>query len=60
MAQVPVFHMNIEESKAAATTTYKGKTYYFWQSAARRGLKKSLKSMLKKQGDMSKGNIVIK
>ncbi len=29
MAQDPVCHMNVEESKAAATSTYKGRTYYF-------------------------------
>ncbi len=29
MAQDPVCNMNIEESKAAATSIYKGVTYYF-------------------------------
>ena len=29
MATDPVCNMVIEESKAAATSTYKGKTYYF-------------------------------
>lgn len=29
MAQDPVCHMNVDESKAAATSTYKEKTYYF-------------------------------
>jgi YHS domain-containing protein len=29
MATDPVCKMVIEESKAAATTTYQGKTYYF-------------------------------
>ncbi len=29
MAQDPVCHMSVDESKAAATSAYKGKTYYF-------------------------------
>jgi len=29
MAKDPVCKMNVEESKAAATATYDGRTYYF-------------------------------
>ncbi len=29
MAQDPVCKMNVEENKAAATSTHEGKTYYF-------------------------------
>lgn len=29
MAQDPVCHMSVDESKATATSEYKGKTYYF-------------------------------
>lgn len=29
MAKDPVCKMDVEESKAAATATYQGKTYYF-------------------------------
>ncbi len=29
MAQDPVCHMNVDEKKAAATSVYKEKTYYF-------------------------------
>lgn len=29
MTQYPVCHMNVDESKAAATSVYKGKNYYF-------------------------------
>ena len=29
MAQDPVCHMSVDESKAAATGVYNGKTYYF-------------------------------
>ncbi|HEY1267049.1 MAG TPA: YHS domain-containing protein, partial [Candidatus Binatia bacterium] len=29
MAKDPVCGMNVEESKAAATSSYKGQTYYF-------------------------------
>jgi YHS domain-containing protein len=29
MAKDPVCQMNVDENEAAATSTYKGKTYYF-------------------------------
>jgi len=29
MAKDPVCNMNVDENKAAATSVYKGKTYYF-------------------------------
>jgi Cu+-exporting ATPase len=29
MAKDPVCNMNVDEKKAAATSVYKGKTYYF-------------------------------
>ena len=29
MAKDPICGMNVDESKAAGTTVYKGKTYYF-------------------------------
>jgi len=29
MAKDPVCNMNVDEKKAAATSNYKGKTYYF-------------------------------
>jgi YHS domain-containing protein len=29
MAKDPVCNMNVDEKKAAATSSYKGKTYYF-------------------------------
>ncbi len=35
MAHDPVCHMNVDESKAAATSTYKGQTYYFCATACK-------------------------
>jgi Cu+-exporting ATPase len=36
MAIDPVCHMEVEESKAAATSEYKGKTYYFCAAGCKR------------------------
>ena len=35
MTKDPVCQMNLEESKAASTVTYQGKTYYFCSQGCR-------------------------
>lgn len=40
MARDPVCGMDVEETKAAATSTYKNKTYYFCAEACKRAFEK--------------------
>ncbi|MBI4710580.1 MAG: YHS domain-containing protein [Nitrospirae bacterium] len=35
MAQDPVCKMNVDEKKAAGTSSYKGKTYYFCEKSCK-------------------------
>ncbi len=53
MAQYPVCRMNVEESTAAATSTYKNKTYYFCAVGCKKDFEKILKSMFKRPRVMS-------
>jgi YHS domain-containing protein len=41
MAKDPVCEMEVEEKKAAATSTYQGKTYYFCAEACKRAFEKN-------------------
>ncbi len=50
MTQYPVCHLNVNENKTAATSTHKGHIISA-QLIARKTLRKSLKSMLRKQAD---------
>ena len=47
MAKDPVCGMDVDETKAAATSTYKGKTYYF----CAQGCKKSFDESPEKYAD---------
>ncbi len=40
MAKDPVCGMDVDEKRAAATTVYKGKTYYFCAEACKRAFEK--------------------
>jgi len=53
MAQDPVCHMSVDESKAAAKAYIMGRLIIFVQKPAKKGLTESLKNMLKKQEDMN-------
>lgn len=41
MAKDPICGMQVDEKKAAATLTYKGKIYYFCAEACRRAFEKN-------------------
>jgi YHS domain-containing protein len=48
MAKDPVCGMNVEESKAAATSTYGGQTYYFCAKVCKENFDKDPEKYLKK------------
>jgi YHS domain-containing protein len=48
MAKDPVCGMNVEESKAAATSTYGGQTYYFSATVCKENFDKDPEKYLKK------------
>ncbi|MBI5099820.1 MAG: YHS domain-containing protein [Nitrospirae bacterium] len=48
MAQDPVCKMNVDESKAAATSFYKGKTYYFCAKGCKEKFDKEPEKYVKK------------
>jgi YHS domain-containing protein len=48
MAKDPVCGMNVEESKAAATSTYGGQTYYFCAKVCNENFDKDPEKYLKK------------
>jgi Cu+-exporting ATPase len=50
MAIDPVCHMNVEESKAAATSTYKGKTYYFCSTHCKESFEKEPEKYAEEKG----------
>lgn len=50
MAIDPVCKMTVDESKAAATYDYKGKTYYFCAPGCRDAFSKDPEKFLKKEG----------
>lgn len=50
MAKDPVCGMEVEEKKAAATSVYKGKTYYFCALGCKRAFDAHPEHYLAKQG----------
>lgn len=48
MAKDPVCGMNVEESKAAATSSYKGQTYYFCAKGCKESFDKDPEKYLAK------------
>jgi YHS domain-containing protein len=48
MAKDPVCGMNVEESKAAATSIYKGQTYYFCAKVCKESFDKDPEKYLQK------------
>jgi len=46
----PVCEMTIEETTAAATSTYKGKTYYFCSKSCKESFDKDPESFIGKKG----------
>ncbi|MBI4329997.1 MAG: YHS domain-containing protein [Chloroflexi bacterium] len=50
MAKDPVCGMDVEEKKAAATSNYKGQTYYFCAKACRIAFDKTPEKYLAKKG----------
>ncbi|HDH04268.1 MAG TPA: YHS domain-containing protein [Nitrospirae bacterium] len=50
MAQDPVCNMDIEESKAGATTAYKGETYYFCSAGCKENFEKEPEKYVKETG----------
>lgn len=48
MAKDPVCNMDVEESKAAATSSYKGQTYYFCARACKESFDKDPEKHLQK------------
>jgi len=49
MEKDPVCSMNVDEKKAAATSTYKGKTYYFCAKVCKEKFDKNLKNLYRKK-----------
>ncbi len=50
MAQDPVCKMNVDESKAAAKSVYKGKTYYFCAKGCKEKFDKDPGRFIKETG----------
>jgi YHS domain-containing protein len=50
MGKDPVCGMNVEESKAAVTSTYKGRTYYFCAKVCKESFDKDPEKYLLKAG----------
>lgn len=50
MAQDPVCKMNVNESKVAAISTYKGKTYYFCAKSCKEKFDKEPEKYVKETG----------
>ncbi|HTM07110.1 MAG TPA: YHS domain-containing protein [Verrucomicrobiae bacterium] len=48
MAKDPVCGMNVDESKAAATSSYQGQTYYFCAKMCKESFDKDPEKYLKK------------
>lgn len=48
MAKDPVCNMEVDEKKAAATSEYKGKTYYFCAKSCKEKFDKEPENYLKK------------
>jgi Cu+-exporting ATPase len=48
MARDPVCGMNVDESKAAATSSYKGRTYYFCAKVCKESFDKDPETYLDK------------
>lgn len=48
MAKDPVCGMNVDESKAAATSSYKGQTYYFCAKRCKESFDKEPEKYLQK------------
>lgn len=48
MAKDPVCNMEVEESKAAATSSYQGQTYYFCAKACKESFDKEPEKYLQK------------
>ncbi len=48
MAKDPVCGMNVEENKAAATSSYKGQTYYFCAKVCKKSFDKDPEKYLNK------------
>ena len=51
MAKDPVCGMTVDEEKAAATSEYKGKTYYFCLKGCKRAFDKYPEKYLKAEGE---------
>jgi len=49
MAKDPVCNMSVDEKKAAATSVYKGKTYYFCANACKEKFDKDPQKFLPKE-----------
>jgi len=54
MAKDPVCNMTVDEKKAAATWTYKGKTYYFCAVGCKVAFEKNPEKYLAKEGQARK------
>ena len=52
MAKDPVCGMEVDEKKAAATSEYKGKTYYFCAKGCKVAFDKDPERYLKGEGEM--------
>lgn len=50
MAKDPVCNMTVDENKAAATSVYKGKTYYFCTQACKEKFEKQPEKYLSEEG----------
>lgn len=47
MTKDPVCHMSVDEGKAAATSVYKGKTYYFCAAGCKQSFDKEPEKYVK-------------
>ncbi|MFZ5907451.1 MAG: YHS domain-containing protein [Nitrospirota bacterium] len=51
VAKDPVCNMEVDEKKAAATSVYKGETYYFCAKICKEKFEKEPEKYIKKEGE---------
>jgi len=56
MAKDPVCNMSVEEGRAAATSEYHGKKYFFCAAGCKKAFDKEPAKYVQKTGDASKGH----
>lgn len=55
MVQDPVCHMNVDENKPAATSSHKGKTYYFCAASCKERFDREPEKYVEETGTHGKG-----